>query len=87
VHVYVRVIKLVLSFRVTTCDLGQVTSPTMEVTRYYTVSYILRIRARKEILRVILDLRFTTTLVKWSPGLVSEYCHESTCMIQTDQSS
>jgi hypothetical protein len=27
-----------------------------------------RIRARKEILRVILDLRFTITLVKRSPG-------------------
>ena len=40
-HVYVRVIKLVLSFRVTTCDLGQVTSPTMEVKRYYIVSYII----------------------------------------------
>jgi hypothetical protein len=25
-------------------------------------------RARKEILRVILDLRFTIILVKWSPG-------------------
>ena len=41
VHVYVRFTKLVL--RVTTYDLRQVTSPIMEVKRYYIVSYILYI--------------------------------------------
>ena len=39
-HVYVRFTKLVLSLRVTTYDLRQVTSPIMEVKRYYIVSYI-----------------------------------------------
>jgi hypothetical protein len=36
----VRFTKLVLSLRVTTYDLRQVTSPMMEVKRYYIVSYI-----------------------------------------------
>jgi len=36
----VRFTKLVLNLRVTTYDLRQVTSPIMEVKRYYIVSYI-----------------------------------------------
>jgi hypothetical protein len=43
VHIYVRFTKLVLSLRVTTYDLRQITSPIMEVKRYYIVSYILYI--------------------------------------------
>ena len=39
-HVYGRFTKLVLIVRVTTYDLRQVTSPIMEVKRYYIVSYI-----------------------------------------------
>jgi hypothetical protein len=45
----------------------------------FTTTYIIsahhnaRIRARKEILRVILDLRFTITLEKRSPGSAPEY--------------
>ena len=40
---YVRFTKLVLSLKVTTYDLRQVTSPIMEVKRYYIVSYIIYI--------------------------------------------
>ena len=36
-----RFTKLVLNLRVTTYDLRQVTSPIMEIKRYYIVSYIL----------------------------------------------
>ena len=43
VRVYVRFTKLVLSLRVTTYDLRQITSPIMEVNRYYIVPYILYI--------------------------------------------
>ena len=40
VIVKVRFTKLVLNLRATTYDLRQVTSPIMEVKRYYIVSYI-----------------------------------------------
>jgi hypothetical protein len=39
VRVYVRFTKLVLSLRVTTYDLRQITSPIMEVNRYYTLRH------------------------------------------------
>ena len=81
-HVYVRFTKLVLNLRVTTYDLRQVTSPIMEVKRYYIVSYIFYIinPTAQKLIRVAqwvrsLDLTTRTSLSPiWSgfaPGFVN----------------
>jgi hypothetical protein len=82
VHVYVRFTKLVLNLRVTTYDLRQVTSPIIEVNRYYIVSYILYIinPTAQKMIRVAqwvrsLDLTTRTSLSPirsgFAPGIVN----------------